>query len=72
VVKPHAEAPHASQRVGDVQRRIALRRYGRNTLTVKVGDTVHRVMNGPDDVHTITLPETGDVLAFIGPFAPVA
>jgi len=53
--------------VGDVQHRIALYRFGTDTLTIKVGDTVRWVMKDPDEIHTVTFPGTGDVPAFIVP-----
>jgi len=53
--------------VGDPKWRIALYRFGTDTLTIKVGDTVRWVMKDPDEIHTVTFAGSGNVPAFLVP-----
>jgi plastocyanin len=51
--------------VGDPAKRIALYRFGTDTLTIKAGDTVRWVMKDPDEIHTVTFAGTGQVPQFL-------
>jgi plastocyanin len=51
--------------VGDAGARVALYRFGTDTLTVKVGDTVRWVMQDPDEIHTVTFAGTEQAPDFL-------
>jgi len=51
--------------VGDPARRLALYRFGTDTLRIKVGSTVKWVMTDPDEIHTITFAGSGALPDFI-------
>jgi len=47
-------ALYTAPMVGDPQYRIALIRFGTDTLRIRVGDTVRWVMKDPNEIHTVT------------------